>query len=173
MKFSKTQNEIISFLADHAGRVFYESQITKATALSAGAVNQALKDLAKKKWVNLEKKGNMNFFSLNLDSPPIRQFKVTQTVTKLNNLVEKLKPLSKRVILFGSASEGLNTEESDIDVLVVSNAKDKVRSMVREYRIDGEIQLLVYNSLEFVKLRTSDKVLYERVGKGITLWGAE
>ncbi|MBU4311214.1 MAG: nucleotidyltransferase domain-containing protein, partial [Candidatus Omnitrophica bacterium] len=148
----------------------YESEIAKSIQISVGSANQSLKELSKKEMVSLEKRGNMNFYSLNLDNPLVRQFKITQTISELNGLINKLKSLSKRVILFGSCAEGIDTENSDIDIAIVSQEEQEVRKLIKQQKTTREIQSLIFNSKDFLALPDKDKPLYERIQKGIILW---
>ena len=115
----------------------------------------------------------MNFYSLNLDNPLVRQFKVTQTIAELNGLITKLKPLTKRVILFGSCAEGIDTQGSDIDLAIVSQEEEDVRKLIKKQKIAREIQVLIFKSNDFLTLAEKDKPLYERIQKGIVLWRAD
>lgn len=85
------------------------------------------------------------------------------------------KPYSKRIILFGSCSEGTNIKESDVDILIFTNEKgqSKIESSLHQKKIEGRIAPVIVNSKEFAKLRKEDKPLYERIVKRITLWESQ
>lgn len=170
MKLTKSQQIILKYLAAQSGENLYESQISQNTRLSAGSANQSLKALFKQGMVNLAKKGNMNFYSLNLDNPLVRQFKVTQLISELNGLIDGLKTLTDRIILFGSCAEGIDIRDSDIDLAIVSSQADKVRNLIKGAKTEKEIQPLIFGLREFAALETKDKPLYERIQKGIVLW---
>ena len=170
MELTRSEQIILKFFATHSGATLYESEIAKSIQISVGSANQSLKGLLKKEMVCLEKKGNMNFYSLNLDNPLVRQFKITQTISELNGLINKLKPLTKRIILFGSCAEGLDTENSDIDMAIVSQEEQEVRKLIKQQKTTREIQSLIFNSKDFLALPDKDKPLYERIQKGIILW---
>ena len=172
MELTKSEQVILKHLAIHCGDTLYESEIAKNTRISAGSTNQSLKELLKKEMVTLSKKGNMNFYSLNLDNPLVRQFKVTQTIDGLNGLIGKLKPLAKRIILFGSCAEGVDTQNSDIDIAIISQEEQEVRKIIKKEEITREIQALIFNSNDFMALAEKDNPLYERIQKGIILWRA-
>ena len=172
MELTKSEQVILKYLAIHCGDILYESEIAKNTRISTGSTNQSLKELLKKEMVTLSKKGNMNFYSLNLDNPLVRQFKVTQTIDGLNGLIGKLKPLAKRIILFGSCAEGVDTQNSDIDIAIISQEEQEVRKIVKKEEITREIQALIFNSNDFMALAEKDNPLYERIQKGIILWRA-
>lgn len=173
MELTRSEQIILKFLATHSGATLYESEIAKSIQISVGSANQSLKELSKKEMVSLEKRGNMNFYSLNLDNPLVRQFKITQTISELNGLINKLKPISKRVILFGSCAEGIDTENSDIDMAIVSREEQEARRLIKQQKTAREIQSLIFNSKDFLALPDKDKPLYERIQKGIILWKAD
>ena len=170
MELTKSEQSILKYLATHSGDPLYESQIAKITEISVGSTNQSLKELAKQKMVICTKKGNMNFYSINLENPLIRQFKITQVVSHLNGLIGKLKLLTDKIILFGSCAEGIDTEESDIDLAIVSNEEDKVRKLINSQKIKRKIQTLIFKPLEFSLLEEKDKPLYQRIQRGNVLW---
>jgi predicted nucleotidyltransferase len=103
-----------------------------------------------------------------------RQFKVLFNVYSLNELVEEIKQDCKRIILFGSCSEGTDVKESDVDLFILTNEKNRVKSIVNTYQKAGKrIAPIIVNSNEFIKLRREDKPLYDRILKGILLWESE
>ena len=169
MELTKSEQIILKYLTSHTGETLYESEIAKNTQISAGSTNQSLKELLKKEMVTLTKKGNMNFYSLNFDNPLAKQFKITQTVAELNGLIGKLRPLAKRIILFGSCAEGVDTQNSDIDLAIISQEEQEVRKIIKKEKITREIQALVFKSNDFLALTEKDKPLYERIQKGIVL----
>lgn len=173
MELSKSEQIILKFLSKHTGETLYESEIAKNAFISVGSANQCLKELYHKEMVSLEKKGNMNFYSLNLENPLVRQFKITQVISELNGLITKLKSLTDKVILFGSCAEGLDTPDSDIDLAVMSAEEDKVRKLIKSQKINREIQALIFTQNEFMSLSQKDKPLFERIQKGIVLWRRE
>lgn len=170
MELTKSEQIVLKYLARHSGETLYESEIAKNALISVGSANQCLKDLLDEDMVTLTKKGNMNFYNLNLENPLVRQFKITQVISQLNGLIGKLKPLTNKVILFGSCAEGLDIQDSDIDLAIVSNEEDKIRKLVRSQKLDREIQALIFSPIDFSLLEDKDKPLYERIQKGVILW---
>ena len=66
-------------------------------------------------------------------------------------------------------------KESDVDIFILTNEKDRVRSKVSAYQklMERRIAPVIVNSNEFAKLRKEDVPLYERIFKGITVWESE
>ncbi|MFC1808041.1 nucleotidyltransferase domain-containing protein [Candidatus Omnitrophota bacterium] len=170
MNLTKSEQAVLRSLAIYSGEDLYESQIAKNSKVSAGSTNQSLKKLLKRNMVLLEKKGNMNFYSLNLDNPLVRQFKVSHTIASLAGLIHRLKSMAKIIILFGSCAEGTDTQDSDIDIAVVSQAEQETRKIVKKENITREIQALIFAASDFMRLAENDKPLYERIQKGVVLW---
>ena len=170
MELTRSEQTVLRCLAVYSGEALYESQIAKNSKVSTGATNQSLKKLLKRNMVLLEKKGNMNFYSLNIDNPLVRQFKISQTIALLNSLIHRLKSLAKIIILFGSCAEGADTQDSDIDIVVVSQSEQEARKIVKKEKITREIQALIFTTSDFMRLAENDKPLYERIQKGIVLW---
>jgi predicted nucleotidyltransferase len=105
----------------------------------------------------------------------------------IDEMTERLKELKPcKVILFGSYAKGTQTEDSDLDVLVVLNSDERsktfsefmergkpVYTAVREVRKKMAMDLIVYTMAEFEYLKKqkdffveevveTGKILYER-----------
>ncbi|MFH1360499.1 MAG: nucleotidyltransferase domain-containing protein [Candidatus Omnitrophota bacterium] len=170
MQLTKSEQRILQYLSSHSEEALYESQIASGAHISAGSTNQTLKGLLKKELLCLSKKGRMNFYSLNYDHPLVRQYKVMQTITEINGLINRLRPLTSRVILFGSCAEGIDSPNSDIDLVIVSSRADEARRLIKRQKTKREIQPLIFDTGEFIALERKDRPLYERIQKGIILW---
>jgi predicted nucleotidyltransferase len=92
---------------------------------------------------------------------------VLNNVIDISSIIEELKELSDKIILFGSAKEGVNIKESDIDLFVITNSPEEVRKSVGENK---RIQLIVKKPLEFVELKSKEPEFYDEVSRGIVLW---
>ena len=107
--------KILSYLAINPGKEFLGSEIQQATALSRGGVYIALRKLIKQKLVCRIQKGKFNVYSIAHNNPIIRQFKLLMNTIFLTDVISKLEPLSKKIILYGSAARGEDNANSDID----------------------------------------------------------
>lgn len=166
--FDTSYQQILKFLSNNPNRTFFGREIAQKTGVSRGATNLALRKLAKAGLVTLEKKGRMSFYSVDLKNPVIRQWKVLDNIVALHPLKEKLKKMSEKIILFGSAAEGINIKESDIDLLLLTDQPGEVKEIVS--KSNKKVQLIVKKPLEFVELKSKDQIFYNEVMKGITLW---
>lgn len=172
--FSQTTTQkILDFLCGNPYESFYSAQIASRTLLSKGGTNQALRKMAKEGLLDTEKKGYMVFYRVDPKSPVVKQYKVLRNVTLLQGLVEKLKPFSQRIVLFGSCASGEDTQDSDVDIFVVSDSREKIGSIISSLRLKRKIQLIPKASQEYLQLDRKDPVFYEEIKKGIVLWERE
>ena len=167
---STTQQQVLAFLASHPGRAYYDKEVRQATGLSSGATNQALRELAKEGYIQLERKGRMSFYSVDLSNPLIAQYKILLNVTSIYPLVRDLGGYAIKIILFGSMAQGTNIEESDIDLFVLTNTPEEVAAHVNTSNFSEKIQLVAKKPTEWASLKKNDPVFYEEVERGIVLW---
>ena len=168
-----SHQKVLSFLLNHPPRSYMEKEIVKATKVSKSAANEALKELAKDKFVLQEKKGRMSFYSIDLNDPVIRRLKSTENVSLLKPLVEQLKKNSQKIILFGSFAEGTNIEESDIDLFILSNQPDNVQKIIQKSPLAEKIQPVIKKPSEFIGLDKKKPLFYQEIERGIILWEAK
>ena len=96
--------------------------------------------------------------------------RVIETITQINDLLKKIKPLASKIILFGSSSRGENTPDSDIDLLIISRNNDLSLKQIKKHRSKRKIQSIIYTNLSFMEKKKTDPIFYEQVNKGIVLW---
>lgn len=167
--------EILFFILSDPMEQFHGREIARQTSVSVGAVNQFLRKFHKIGLVKMSRRGKTNLYRANLNNPVARQFKVLFNVLALNELVEKIKDSSDRIVLFGSCAEGTDVADSDIDLFILTSDIETVQLEVRHYerKIDRRIAPIIVDSNKLAKMKTKDKPLYERISKGITLWESE
>jgi len=166
---------ILAVMAEEPEREFYQREIARLAGISIGATSQRLRQLSKHGMVTFKKSGKMLFYRYNLQDPLAKQFKILMNVNAVHGLVEQLRSHAKRVILFGSCAEGTNAKESDIDLLILSEASRKVREVASKYSesLSRKVSPVIVTANEFRQLRSKDRPLYERAMKGIVLWESQ
>jgi len=181
MKKSQTINifaatnslKVLSYLAENPGKGFLCSEILKVIPISRAGVYIALGELAKQNLVSKVKRGKLLFYSIIYDDSTIKQFKVLKSVLALRPLVLKLKPLSKKIVLYGSASRGENDPKSDIDLFVLSSEPETAKKLIGSIKTKQKIQFIVKTPSELADFKNKEKVYYAEVDRGITLWEAK
>jgi len=121
--FSTNCQKILSFLIQNVDKEYYDREISKLAGVSRAGTNIALRTLAQKNLISRKKQGRMFFYKAISEDVFIRQFKILQNITKLIPLVEKLKKISSKIVLFGSSAKGENTKESDIDIFILTRER--------------------------------------------------
>ena len=170
-----TVMSVLEFFLNDPMKEYYGREVSRKTNVSVGSANKILRLLTELDFLTQERKGKMLIYKLNLKEPTVKQFKILISIFSLKKLVGELKPDSRRVVLFGSCSQGTDTKESDIDMLIITAEKEPVRKIINEFNRKQErhIAPIVVDMNEFIRLKNEDKPLYENIDRGIVLWEAE
>jgi len=165
--------KVLSCLAQHPGKEFLNSQIQKATLASRIGVYFALRELMRQKLVSGTRRGKSIFYSIAYDDVAIKQFKILKNVFALRPLVLKLKPSSRKIILYGSYSRGENDSTSDIDLFILSKDPEATKETISSIKTKQKIQAVIKSSSELPDFEENEKVFMQEVGRGIVLWEEE
>lgn len=169
--FSSTNAlKIMSFLSDNPGKDFLGSEIQKATGLSRAGVYIALRDLTKLGLAHRNRKGKILLYSIVYDNPVVKQFKILRSVVALTRTVEKLKTVSRKIVLFGSASRGEDYPDSDLDLFIVAKDPEMVKSIIASAKPGKKIQAIIRTADELAAFNESEKVFSGEIALGTTLW---
>ena len=90
-------------------------------------------------------------------------------LSALDELVAALKDLSDKIVLFGSGATGTDSEDSDIDLFVLSDIPDAVRKTVEKKSGKRQIHLVVRKPLDYIATKKKEKLFYDEVSRGIVL----
>jgi len=166
---------LLFLLAYNPLQSFYQRELSKKTKVSVGETNKILKKLVAHSIIAEEKRGKTHFYRFNMNNALARQIKIMITVSALNSLVEEIKEISTKIILFGSCAEGTDTVESDIDLFILTDEKGKVKAKLSKHgrSIERRISPIIVDASSLSTMKSKDKALYERIMSGIVLWQAE
>jgi len=165
--------KILSFLSEHPGREFLGSEIQKATSISRAGIYIALQDLTRQRLVHKACKGKFLMYSAVYDEPLLKQFKVMRTIQLLKPVIERIKPFAKKIVLYGSASRGEDEAGSDIDLFIVAAEPEETKKTMKRVHIRRKIEAVIKSPSELADFRDREKVYYDEVERGITLWEAQ
>ena len=170
-----TVMSVLSLFLDTPTSEYYEREVLRRTGVSKGSANKILRLLADTGLLSRETRGRMVFYKLNPNEATAKQFKILRNTFTLRNLIDSLKQHSNKVILFGSASQGTDSRESDIDLFVLSSEKESVLREISNFnkKLDRRVNPIVVDSIGFAKMKRDDRPLYENIDRGIVLWQAE
>lgn len=168
--FLKTRPyRVWSFLTLHSNEAVYGAQISDATGVSRGATSQILNEFLKNGLVSRKRIGKMWLYTLE-QNPLAQHFRVLENLIMLSGLVRRIAEISARVILYGSAAQGTDTSESDIDLFVITEEPDKVAAEIRCFPSDRLIMPVIQTSAEYAVSRIKDGAFIDEVKRGVVLF---
>lgn len=153
---------------------YHEREVVRKTGVSLGSANKMLRLLAENGFLLRKRRGKMVFYRL-ADQPTVRQFKVLVNVYALKTLVDSIRDYCRKIVLFGSAAQGTDVKESDIDLFILSEDQHRVRKSISEFNSKNKKKVapIIVDATGFIKIKREDKPLYENIDRGIVLWQAE
>ncbi len=152
-------------------REFTTREIARKTNVAPATASKVLKELKKKGILKSKKIKNMILYRANLESDLYRDIKLFYNIRKMkeSGLIKELNRvfIKPTIILFGSAANGLDTEDSDFDILVISEVKKEIKLYKFEKKINRKIQILVTEDIHKIK----NKNLINSILNGIVIQG--
>jgi len=170
VKLTKNHQKIIIFLGDYPERGFFSKEIAGKLDISLGGTHNALKYLAKEKIVDTEQRGNMKFYRINDENPLAKQLKTTAVIEKLLPLINKIKQGCEEIILFGSASRGEQTRNSDIDLFVLTHTPEDVKKDIGRFQKEIPVKPVIKTPNQWSELEIKEPEFYKEVKRGIKLF---
>ena len=166
------QQKILSLFVMNPGKSFYGREISKRLNLSLGAAHSALATLEQKALLTYQAIGKIKLYSLNVNSAVITCYKKLNILLVLEPLVEILRGIARRIILYGSYSTGTFTLESDLDIAIVAGAKKEVAEKIDEFqRKSGlDVRPLIKSQIEWMQLEKDSPEFFDELSHGIVLW---
>lgn len=169
IKLTKNCCKIIIFLGNYPEKQFFSKEIAEKLNISLGGAHNSLTYLAKEKIVKTEQRGNMKFYQINDENPLVKQLKTTEVIEKLLPLANKIKGDCRQVILFGSASRGEQTADSDIDLFILTHNSAVIKEKLGKFRTKLIINPIVKTPNQWSELEIKEPEFYNEVKQGIKL----
>jgi predicted RNase H-like nuclease (RuvC/YqgF family) len=168
------EQRIFSLFVMNPDRPFYLREIAKRLNISLGATHGALVSLQKTETLATRTAGKTKLFELETRNSPavLASFRVLNAVLILEPLVELLKNLSKKIILYGSYAKGTFTQESDLDLFIVSAEREEVLGHINDFLRNTEIDIrpVIKGQAEWINLERTDPEFFHEVANGLPLW---
>jgi len=170
-----SSQKVLSLLAKFSDKEFYDRQVARRLGISYGSANRALNELFASGAVTRRQEGKMYFYSIDASDAAVIELKKMINLMLVEPLVDQLKQVSNRVVLYGSCAFGTDTSESDLDLFVVSSSKAKVSSIVSDFKFltgyeNIHIQTVIKTPAELLEAGESERGFIEEVERGIVLW---
>jgi len=172
---STINQKVLSLLAKFSDQEFYEREVARKLGIATGSANRALNELYSTGAITRKKEGKMYFYSIDSSNVALTEFKKMVNLMLTEPLVEKLKKMSSRIILYGSCAFGTDTSESDMDLFVVSNSKEDASNVISGFTCPRgfeniHIKPVIRTSVELLEGGESERTFMEEVERGIVLW---
>jgi len=173
--FRESIFKVAELIFNSPNKIFHIRMIEKETGFSTTAVIDSVEELKQYEIITLEETSLTTNVKANLDSEAYRFYKLVFNLYRLkrygfvDNLIEIFNN-PEAIVLFGSFAKGEDIEESDIDILIISNKKDNKNSEnisnTFEKELNRKININVLTSLD-----KSSKEFKNAVANGIVLHG--
>lgn len=164
--------KILSLFAMNPDQPFYGRQISRRLKISLGAAHGALLTLEKSGILVAQNIGKTKIYRLESSNPIINTFKILNTLLILEPLTQALKKYSRRIILYGSYSTGNFTSESDLDLFIVTEQKEKITGNIDSFKrkTNLDIRPVIKSLVEWIRLEKEDPEFFNEVNLGMILW---
>ena len=157
---------------EEPNREFNVREVARLLNNTPATASKQLKEFAKRDILTYRKERILDLYKSNLESDGYRDLKLYYMlrILKESGFVDALNRfyLKPTIVLFGSASFGLDTDASDIDLLIVTENKKEMPNIKKyEKLLKRKIQLFVHKNV----LEIENKHLVNNIVNGITLQG--
>jgi predicted nucleotidyltransferase/predicted transcriptional regulator len=169
--FRKSSLVIITTLGRDYTEKFHVRDLSRMLNYDVSLVSKNLKKIEQMGLVRREDVGNLVFYQANMDSVLLRHMKICFTLIELNDLVQKIRPVSNISILYGSCAKGEDTLESDIDLFIEAIEKGTVQNIINDVqkRILRTLSPVIVTPEESYHMKMTDKNFYSSIHEGIIL----
>jgi len=163
---------ILRLFFEEPNREFNVREIARILKIAPATASSQLKELAKEGLLKEKKERNLIIYKANLDDDRYKDLKIYFVIRKIKDsgLIEELNKfyMKPTIVLFGSASFGLDTEDSDIDLVILSEkTKEFLKKEEHEKIIKRRLQLFVIKNIKELK----NDHLINNVLNGIVIQG--
>lgn len=171
-----TNNQkVLSLLAKFPDEELYEREIARRLGISSGSANRALNELFSSAVVTRRREGKMYFYSIDSANSAIIELKKIINLLLIETLVEELKKISNRIVIYGSCALGTDNSKSDLDLFVVSDSRETVSNIISDFHFPKgyeniHIQPVIKSPVELLEERKPEQSFIEEVEQGIVLW---
>jgi predicted nucleotidyltransferase len=161
-------------------KIFFESpnknfnvrEVARIFKISPATISKELKIFAKESILLETKERRFNFYKANLDSSLYRDIKVFYNIRNIkeSGIIEEINNfyLKPTIILFGSCGKGIDTENSDMDLVIISEKTSNFnKKSFYEKKLKRQIQIFAIKNIKDLK----NPHLISNVLNGIVLQG--
>lgn len=148
------------------GIEMYQSEVIKVTGIPKTRAIRLLNLLSSYGLLNEKVKAGSKFYTAAQENPILSQLKILIVLSKLYELTRDFSGKNIEVYLFGSAAKGEDTENSDIDLLIIADTDKKVlNGLIDRLKNNAgrEVNPVVYTPIGYANLYNTEKAFYESI----------
>ena len=152
----------VRYFVDSPYDEIYLREFGRKVGISPNSAQRFLNLLLNEGFIVESKRGNLRYFKANIDSVSFRQLKILFSLRTIENsgMFGYLKGKNvSSFILFGSVAKGLDSRESDIDVVCLGPEKN-IDLHVFEKKLDRELQIHLFTWAEWKKQAKQNRAFY-------------
>ncbi len=169
-------DDIINIFIEDSYSKFNVREVARLAKLSPSTASKYLDKASKNGLLKKEKSRNFILFSADLESQEFRDMKIYNNIKKIRDsgiidFMEKELNYPETIVLFGSYAKGENKKDSDIDIFVLSESKNKLDMQNFEKKLKAEIQIFFHNRKDLEHMKMNNKELLNNIINGVRLSG--
>ena len=164
---SKVKVKILRALFRFETKIFTSRELAEQIKVSHTAVLKSLGDLQGMNAIKIERHGTSNLISLNIESQLFEHLrtlynKESGILQSVKDELRRILPFAGKIAVFGSVASRTEKLNSDIDVLVITNDKERTNETVSKNtgkfsrKFGNVISAYVMTSNEFNRKKKSD-----------------
>ena len=153
---SKIRQNLLALFFTNPSRKYYLRELQRMLGYSAGSIRRELLKFQKDDLFNIQRAGNLLYYSLNTKHPLYKELKsiVSKTVGVEGTLKKMLQPIDKIKIAFIYGSFAMKKEgtASDIDLMIIGNPDTSYlneKIAIAERILKREINPTIYSLKEY------------------------
>lgn len=164
---------ILKIFFESPSKEFNVREIARIVKIAPATASKQLKNFYLQEILKEKKERNLNLYKANFDSDYYIDLKRFYNIRKIKDsgLIKELNEfyLKPTIILFGSAFYGLDTENSDIDLVIISEKKKEFNNIKKfEKKLNRRIQIFAVKDIKELK----NEHLINNVLNGMIIQGA-
>ncbi|MEA3378370.1 MAG: nucleotidyltransferase domain-containing protein, partial [Nanoarchaeota archaeon] len=139
---------IMKIFLEEPTREFNVREVARILKISPATASKKLKNLMEKELLKERKERLYNLYKADIENEYYKDVKIFYNVRKIKNygLVNSLNKfyLMPNIILFGSCAWGMDTKDSDMDLLIISEKKKEFPYLKKfEKRLNRRLHLFI------------------------------
>jgi len=173
-----TQFKVLALFLKNPHIDYYLRETSRILDMDPMTIKRSLDMLVKDKFLIKFEEKNRILYRANLENPSLRYLKISYNLSFLQEkkivefIINKMKSVTS-IMLFGSFAKGENDENSDIDIVVISQSRNKPTSEIAEL-LNKDVNLLNFTPSQWSKQSKINRAFYlDVIIDGIVLYGTK